>query len=216
MSSVDDRDITARAAIRNAALRLFAAHGPDAVSVRQIATEVGVSAALVLHHFGNKAGLREAVDAFAARAFDEILAVGGEEDLVAAMAEADGSSIAQAFSRVFPPDSPLPAYLRRLLLAGEPAGIELFGRWFTATRALVDGLAANGRTSPSSDTDVRAAFLLANDLALIILREPLRAALGFDPLEPAGMARWAQEVSIVYRDGIWAGGHDQPERTTKE
>jgi AcrR family transcriptional regulator len=57
-----DNDLTARAAIRNATLRLFADRGPDAVSVRAIASEAGVSPALVLHHFGSKAGLREAVD----------------------------------------------------------------------------------------------------------------------------------------------------------
>jgi AcrR family transcriptional regulator len=39
--------------------RLFAAHGPDAVTVRQIATAAGLSPALVVHHFGSKEGLRE-------------------------------------------------------------------------------------------------------------------------------------------------------------
>ena len=40
-SAADDR--TARAAIRDEALRLFAAQGPDAVTVRQVAAAAGVS-----------------------------------------------------------------------------------------------------------------------------------------------------------------------------
>src|SRR5690349_6626082 len=66
-------DLTARAVIRNAALRLFGARGFDAVTVRQIAAEAGVSAALVVHHFGSKEGLRAAVDEHAAQAFDAIM-----------------------------------------------------------------------------------------------------------------------------------------------
>jgi pimeloyl-ACP methyl ester carboxylesterase len=45
--------------ILHGASRLFAVHGPAAVTVRQIATAAGVSPALVVHHFGSKEGLRE-------------------------------------------------------------------------------------------------------------------------------------------------------------
>lgn len=204
MSSVPDRDdLTARAAIRNAALQLFAERGHEAVTVRQIAAEAGVSAALVLHHFGNKAGLRAEVDAYAAGAFDEVIEVGGREDVARILAAGDGGSIAQAFSRVFPPESPLPAYLRRLVLSGDPAGEELFHRWFDATKVLLAGMTEMGLASRSDDEDVRAAFLLANDLALILMRDQLTSVLGFDPLDPDGMTRWADEVSVVYRDGVW-------------
>ncbi|MGH3423435.1 MAG: TetR/AcrR family transcriptional regulator [Nocardioidaceae bacterium] len=197
-------DLTARAAIRNAALRLFAEHGPDAVSVRQIASEAEVSPALVLHHFGNKAGLRDAVDAHAARTFEELFEVGEREDVAKMLASGDGRSIAEVFASAFPPDSPLPAYLRRLILAGDPAGVELFGRWHDATRALLDAMGEMGLVAPSADPEVRSAFVLVNDLALILLRGPIEAVLGFDPLGPDGMARWGQEVTTVYRDGLWA------------
>ena len=63
MGSVPD-DRTARAVIRDEALRLFAGRGPDAVTVRQIAAAAGVSPGLVIHHFGSKDGLREAVDQY--------------------------------------------------------------------------------------------------------------------------------------------------------
>jgi TetR/AcrR family transcriptional regulator, regulator of cefoperazone and chloramphenicol sensitivity len=198
---MNDRDVTARAAIRNAALRLFADHGHDAVSVRQIASEAEVSPALVLHHFGSKAGLRQAVDRFAAERVDALMAQ--DEDVTRVFAEGDGSSIAKAFASVFPPDSPLPAYVRRLLLSGDPAGAMLFGKWFEASRSILDHMISEGLARQTDDPDVRAAFLLVSDLALLVLREPLAATLGFDPLSPQGMTRWADEVSVIARDGMF-------------
>ncbi len=197
-------DLTARATIRNAALRLFADHGPDAVTVRAIATQAGVSPALVLHHFGSKDGLRAEVDAFAAQAFDTIFEAMPTEDLVELLAGGSAQgSLAEAFARGFPPGSPLPAYLRRLLLTNDPAGAALFGRWYATTRRLLDVMVEAGVARPSADPDIRAAFFLVNDLALILLRTPIAMAIGADPLTPAGIDRWAREASIVYAEGAF-------------
>ncbi len=204
MSSVpDEGDLTARASIRNAALRLFAERGPDAVTVREIAAAADVSAALVLHHFGSKDGLRAAVDAFAGRAFDAIFEGLGDQDIADVLTGVSSGSIAEAFARGFPRGSPLPAYLRRLLLTGDPAGAALFGRWYAATAALLDSMVAVGAAKPSEDPQVRAAFLLVNDLALILLRNPIATAIGADPLSPDGIARWAREVTAVYAAGAF-------------
>src|SRR5208283_1411943 len=59
--TVQDSDLSARTKIREAALSLFGTEG-FAVSVRAIADAAGCSPGLVIHHFGNKDGLREAVD----------------------------------------------------------------------------------------------------------------------------------------------------------
>ena len=215
--SADEDDLTARATIRNAALRLFAEAGHEAVSVRQIAAEAGVSPALVLHHFGSKAGLREAVDAHAARRLDEAMgtgagdsgAAGDSGDVGKTLAEGDAGSIAEIFFRAFPEGSPLPSYVRRLLLSGDPAGVALFGRWFESARQVLDRMTDEGLTRPSDDPDVRAAFALAGDVALLLLREPLTAALGFDPMTADGMTRWSREVAEITRHGMFAGPHDE-------
>lgn len=55
-------DLTARARIRDAAVELFADSGYSGTSIRDVARAAGVSAGLVQHHFGSKAGLREACD----------------------------------------------------------------------------------------------------------------------------------------------------------
>lgn len=204
-STGDDDDLTARATIRNAALRLFADRGSDAVTIRQIATQAGVSPALVVHHFGSKDGLRAEVDAFAARAFDAIFEALPTEELAGLLAgEAATGSLAEAFARGFPPGSPLPAYLRRLLLTNDPAGAALFGRWYAATRGLLDAMVEMGVARPSQDPDIRAAFFLVNDLALILLRNQIAVAIGADPLTPEGMERWAREATIVYAEGAFS------------
>lgn len=54
--------LTARARIRDAALARFGTDGVAGTSVRAVAADAGVSAALVLHHFDSKEGLRQACD----------------------------------------------------------------------------------------------------------------------------------------------------------
>jgi AcrR family transcriptional regulator len=202
MSSTDDeRDLTAKATIRNAALRLFADHGHDAVTVREIAGAAGVSAALVVHHFGSKEGLRAAVDRYAGQAFDALFEMDDRE--LAEALTGDWASPAEMFARAFPPGSPLPAYLRRLLLVNDPAGAALFGRWYALTRRLLDSMTELGAARPAEDPAVRAAFLLVNDLAVILLRNQIAAAIGVDPLTPEGITRWAKEVATVYTTGAF-------------
>ena len=203
MRSVPD-DRTARAVIRDEALRLFASRGPDGVTVRQIAAAAGVSPGLVLHHFGSKEGLRRAVDEHVLGLFDRMLEeMTGEHAADLYDPEASGS-VAEAIVKHLPADSAVPAYLRRLLLADGDAGRELFRRLFRLSAATLDALAAAGMASPGPDPAVRAAFLLINDLAVLLLREYLTEVLGTDPLSGTGMARWASEALAIYGAGLLA------------
>lgn len=201
-SASEDR--TARAVIRDEALRLFADRGPDGVTVRQIAAAADVSPGLVLHHFGSKEGLRQAVDDHVLALFDRMLGeMTGEHATDLHDPEASGS-VAEAIVKHLPPDSPVPGYLRRLLVAGGDAGRELFRRLFRLSAATLDALAAAGMAAPGSDPAVRAAFLLINDLAVLLLRDHLTDVLGADPLSGPGMARWAGEVLAIYGGGLLA------------
>jgi AcrR family transcriptional regulator len=57
-------DLTARARIREAAIRLFTEHGVEETAILDIAKAAGVSGGLIRHHFGSKDGLRVACDTY--------------------------------------------------------------------------------------------------------------------------------------------------------
>ncbi|MFR9794879.1 TetR/AcrR family transcriptional regulator [Streptomyces sp. MS06] len=210
MRSIED-DRTTRAVIRDEALRLFAEHGPETVTVRQIAAAAGVSAGLVVHHFKSKDGLRQEVDRYVLAAFGamlgELTGPNGEDLLDPG---AGGMSLSEVFARHLPADSPLPGYLRRLLLADTEAARELFRRLFELSRAALDDLAAAGLADRGRDPVVRAAFLLANDLSLFLLRDRLTEVVGVDPLSPDGMTRWAPEMLSIYAAGLGAAPQPPP------
>lgn len=191
--------------IRDEALRLFAERGPDAVSVRQIAAAAGVSPGLVVHHFGSKNGLREAVDRHVVEAFEAML---GELTREGAFDAAASRSLVEAALVHLPPDAPV--YLRRLLASGSEAGRRVFRRLFEASQATLAALAEAGLASAGADPPVRAAILMANDLTVLMLRDQITDALGVDPLSPEGMERWARELLTIYSAGIGGTSEGTP------
>ncbi len=209
MRSLPD-DRTARARIRDEALRLFAERGPDAVTVRDIASAAGVSAALVMRHYGSKDGLRAAVDEYVAQVFEVLVAYVAAPDGQRALAAESLPSLAELVAARLPVGSPIPAYLGRLLLTGGPVGSALFRRLHVAASDALAGLVRSGSATAGADPPVRAAFLLVNDLATVILRDRIAEVLGIDPLSGEGLRRWGAEVLSIYRDGL------APETLTRE
>jgi AcrR family transcriptional regulator len=197
----DDR--TSRAIIRDAALRLFADHGADGVTVRQIAAAARVSPALVIRHFGSKEGLREEVDGYVLHIIEVTLKVVAKKRFPT---PDNLQSVAEAVVQHFPSDSAIPGYVRRLLLDGSRAGRVLFRRLFAIGQATVNELLKAGLAAPGADPRVRTAFLMANDLAVLLLRDHLTDLLGVDPLSAPGMRRWAGEVLAIYSSGLGAAG----------
>src|SRR6478735_9012705 len=109
MAAVLPDDLTARARIREAAFRRFAAHGVAATSLRAIAEDAGTSAALVVHHFGSKDGLVRAVDDAAVAKFRT-----GLEDIgTDTTPETVAASFGAVFERLIGGDPVMRSYLRR-------------------------------------------------------------------------------------------------------
>lgn len=199
-----ERDLTSRALIRDRALALFAAQGPDAVTIREIAAAAGVSPGLVVHHYGSKQSLRDAVNEHVTHLFDEMFAsITADPAPLAGGGARAAASFAELMTAYLPADSPVPAYLRRLLLSGDTAGRELFRRWFSLSAEMTEQLVAAGVLRPAADIGVRTAFLVINDLAVLLLRDHLTDALGIDPLSPNGARRWASDVIAAYTDGVF-------------
>jgi hypothetical protein len=108
-----------------------------------------------------------------------------------------------------PADSAIPPYLVRMLVAGGPVGSALFRRLHALSRQALVSLSEAGVATAGADPEVRAAFLLVNDLAVVILRGRLCDVLGIDPLSAAGLRRWGAEALSIYRGGLTAASTDQ-------
>ncbi len=203
-----DEDRKAAAVIRDSAMELFAQHG-SAVTVRQIAEAANVSPALVLHHYGSKHGLREALDARAAAFVEEMLAEMGRVG-----DPGGGASLAQLLVEEFERQPALVDYIRRLLLEGGPAGDGLFRRLLASTEKGMRDLVSAGIVRETGDERVRSAFLLVNDLAMMLLHRQLQGAIGLDPLSRTGIERWTASALEVYGGGLFAIGvpdaHSEP------
>jgi AcrR family transcriptional regulator len=147
MRSIDD--LTATARIRDAAIEQFGEHG-FAVGLRSIAQAAGVSAALVIHHFGSKEGLRQACDAYVAEsvraAKSESMHNAGPASWLAQLAEIESFA-------------PLTAYLMRALReGGELAKTLLHTMTENAESYLEEGV-RGGTLKPSRDPRARARYL---------------------------------------------------------
>ncbi len=180
-------------------MRLAAERGWAAVSIRDIAAGAGVSASLVVHHFGTKARLREAVDTRVTEVLAQLLQQLGDTEVQGG----EFTSIAAAFHDQVGDDGVVLGYLRRLLIDGGPAATALFGSLYAATLAMLADLEADGALRPTTDAPARAAFLLINDLAVVLLREQVTQVLGVDPLGRPGLRRWGNTVMEIYRDGAF-------------
>jgi AcrR family transcriptional regulator len=147
MRSVDD--LTAAARIRDAAIDQFGQHG-FAVGLRTIAQAAGVSAALVIHHFGSKEGLRQACDAYVA----EYVRAAKSESMHNASPTAWLAQLAEIESF-----APMTAYLLRALReGGELAKALLHNMTQNAESYLDEGVRA-GTLKPSHDPKARARYL---------------------------------------------------------
>ncbi|MFZ2174225.1 MAG: TetR/AcrR family transcriptional regulator [Rhodococcus sp. (in: high G+C Gram-positive bacteria)] len=116
-ASVDD--LTAKARIRNAAMDLYAANGEDRTSMRAVAGAAGVTVGLLVHHFGTKDGIRDAVEQLVVDYFAQAIAQAPHTGTPHEIAAARDASVA----RMLETHPAVVNYLRRTLLEpGSPHG----------------------------------------------------------------------------------------------
>jgi TetR/AcrR family transcriptional regulator, regulator of cefoperazone and chloramphenicol sensitivity len=179
-------------------MELFAEHGYAAVTVRQIASAAGVSPALVIHHYGSKEKLRAVLEERVAAFVESMLA-----DLARVPEEGGSTNVAELFVDRLERAPAMAGYVRRLLSDGGPAGVALFERLYQVTRTGMQALEQAGVVRSSHDEAVRNAFLLSNDLAMLLLRPHLSQVVGIDPLSRDGLVRWSAEVVDIYTGGVF-------------
>lgn len=192
-----------RQRILDAALTLYAERGPDAVTMRDIAAAAAVSPALVVHHFGSNAGLRADVNAHVIGLFERLRDSALVHVVNAASDPAQVGSIAAGILQQLPPGSPIPSYLRYLLLSGDPAGVQLFSTWVDVGRGIMGSLIDAGIATPTQDLDARVTFMVAFDFALLTLHHHIHQAIGSDPVTPQGLHRMVSTAFEIYSRGVF-------------
>ncbi len=178
-------DLTARARIRDAALRLFAERGMDGATIRDIAKAAGVSPGLVRHHFGSKEALREACDAYALERLMRI-----KEQAVV-----DGQLANPGFlSAVHPTLLALYRYFARALLDGSAAAAAMFDEMVDLGEQWI------GKFYPGVTADPRgyAAVLVAMQIGMLGMHDHLSRVLGADVLTAAGNPRMTRASVDIY------------------
>ncbi|MDI3315477.1 MAG: TetR family transcriptional regulator [Mycobacterium sp.] len=142
-------DLTAAARIRDAAIEQFGRHGFD-VGLRAIAKAAGVSAALVIHHYGSKEGLRKACDDYVA---EEIRSSKSE-----AMRSTDPGTWLAALAEIDSYAS-LMGYLVRSMQSGGELAKTLWRRMVDDAEAYLDEGVRAGTLKPSRNPRARARYL---------------------------------------------------------
>jgi AcrR family transcriptional regulator len=188
-------DLTAAARIRDAAIEQFGGRGFD-VGLRAIAEAAGVSAALVIHHFGSKEGLRRACDDYIA------------EEIRSGKSEAMRSTDpATWFAQMAEIESyaPLMAYLVRSMQTGGDLAKALWQKMIDDAEAYLDDGVRTGLLKPSRDSRARAKYLSMTGGGGFLLYLQLHE----NPTDLRAVLRdYAREMTLpaleIYTDGLMA------------
>ncbi|WP_326943403.1 TetR/AcrR family transcriptional regulator [Amycolatopsis sp. NBC_01307] len=176
-------DLTARARIRDAAIRLFTEQGAEKTSILDIAQAAGVSGGLIRHHFGSKDGLRKACDT---HVFAELMRF-KEEALKKGHANPGFLPTFDARQLLYR------RYVGRGMIDGSDAAAEQF-------REIVDGteqyFVDSGLDVP--DPRAAAAALTAMTGGLMILQDHIARALGEEPGTPEAMLRMMAAAGHIF------------------
>lgn len=159
-------DLTAKARIRIAALGLFAEHGENGTSMRAVASAAGVTVGLVVHHYGTKDGLREAVESHIVALFADAIAsapAGLPAREVVAARDAAVAEMLRATPAVVD-------YLRQALLGtpGHPG--DLLGKLTTLTAEQVESLRGEGLVSTRHSVTEQVVITMVRQLGRLFLQ----------------------------------------------
>lgn len=159
-------DLTAKARIRNAALSLFAQRGEEGTSMRAIAAAADVTVGLVVHHYGTKDGLREAVDTLIVELFATTLSSTPTTGTAREIVSLRDAAVAQMLRAN--PD--IVDYLRRALLTGQGNRGDVLSRLAVLTADQVRALRGSGMASTDRSVTDQTVTTLVRQFGRLLLQ----------------------------------------------
>ncbi|WP_229659996.1 TetR family transcriptional regulator [Tersicoccus solisilvae] len=190
-----DDDLTTRARIRDAAVTRFARDGFHRTTVRAIAGDAGVSAALLIHHFGSKEGLRQACD-------EHVL--GWFVGQARAEATTEGLRTVLAQFQADPDRYRLPMdYMARAIMEGTATGAQFVDTMIDETERYVVAGIADGSVQDVADPRAMAVYIAAGSLGLLLAPAHLARSLGVDPDGPDLLRRISMPALQLYTTGFY-------------
>jgi len=162
-------DLTARARIRDSAVVYFGRHGFQSATVRAIATDAGVSPALVIHHFGSKDGLRAECDDYLTSAIDDLAQH--------AASHLEAVDLLELMSRT-PQLNPLVPYMIQTITEGGDFAAKLWDRLVQDAENYLRAAVSAGKVRPTADERARAEVLSTLKLGTYLLSRYILPAPG--------------------------------------
>jgi TetR/AcrR family transcriptional regulator, regulator of cefoperazone and chloramphenicol sensitivity len=172
-------DLTAKARIRNAAMDLYAEHGEDRTSMRAIAAAAGVTVGLLVHHFGTKDGLRDAVEQLVVDYFAQVIA----QVPVTGTAAEIGAARDAAVQEMLAANPAVVNYLRRAVLDPTRREGRLLERLTELARKEVTQLRATGYASATRSESSQVISVMVRQLGHLFL-QPMIDAMWRQLAEP--------------------------------
>jgi AcrR family transcriptional regulator len=183
----DPEDLTARARIRDAALRHFGEHGFERATIRGIAETAGVSSGLVRHHFGSKEALREACDDYLAKLVRRI-----NDQVRADTLPSDVNYVAVSRAAL----GPYQGYVARALAEGRAEIV--FDELVRLSEEWIEEIDRGRPDPPRVPRKARAAVGTAMALSVSVLHQHLSRAMGIEVFSPEGDRLLAQALIDIY------------------
>ncbi|HEV7933679.1 MAG TPA: TetR family transcriptional regulator [Actinomadura sp.] len=184
-------DLTARARIRDTALRQFAELGVKGATIRGIAEAAGVSPGLVQHHFGSKEALHEACDTYAMEVIRRT-----SETPASEFADPGFLSVAMRVTM------PVRRYVARAMVDGSPAAAVLFDEMVDYTEQYLKHPPAGYAAPRTSDLRAYAATMVTLTLGPLVLHEHLSRVLETDALTVEGFPRLGLAMVEIFADDL--------------
>jgi AcrR family transcriptional regulator len=185
-------DLTAKARIRIAAMELYAENGEDGTSMRAIAGAAGVTVGLLVHHFGTKERIGEAVEEqlvdYFAHAIARVPVAGTPAEFAAARDDVVTSMLAA--------NPVIVNYLRRTILdPTTPRGARLLQRLTELTRTEVAKARAAGVASTTRTEAAQVIGVMVRQLGQQFL-QPMIDAMWEQLTEPDELTTGKPELEV--------------------